>query len=643
MKRFNSHIQTHIRRAFRCRLCWRITAGVFFAILVIEAGILFFSVQNFERDRFNDVEREALVVVRTILRATDAQGTSHSNFSKVAQALRDGSVLVGASVFTRTGELISKFGEAPSLITKPLESPDKTIRRRLTDDTRMDVRFSPRRVRAPFFVSARINTSKIEGRITEFIWRVIGLVLIISVFVTVVMMVILDRIVLSPIIGLHDQLMVTGSDPNNPKKYVVESRRTDEWGDVIRAFNRMQQWAGSNLEKIKIKEQELVIAKEDAERANRAKSEFLSSMSHELRTPMNSILGFGQMLEYNPKEPLTERQKKYVGHILKGGEHLLKLINEVLDLAKIEAGKIDLSIEQFEVKPVLDESISLIQTLAEKRGIETVTSDGFDSSTEICADRTRFKQLLLNLMSNAVKYNRENGKITIECHETDDSMLHISVNDTGEGIPENMLEELFEPFSRLKADGANIEGTGIGLTITKQLIERMDGEIGVNSEVGTGSTFWIELPLAGKEIDGEFATSQETSEGEAKALPNINGTILYIEDQPTNLDLMNSIVAHIEGLSIIPAQNAEAGIKQAAVTRPDLIILDIDLPGMTGFEALKKLKNMERTKSIPVIALSAYAMPSDIEKGISAGFREYLTKPIKIDEVAGAIKDILDT
>ncbi len=231
--------------------CLRITVGVFFSILAIEAGILVFLVRNFERERFTEVEREALVVVRTILRATNSLGTDNSNFFKIAVFPRDGSVLVGAAVFDKTGKEISKFGEAPSLITKPIDSPDKTMRHKLTDNTRMDVRFSPRRVRATYFVSARINTSKIETRVNSFVWRVIGLVLLISVFVTVVMMVILDKIVLSPIINLHDQLMVTGSDPNNPKKYVVESKRNDKWGDVIRAFNRMQQWAGSNLEKIK--------------------------------------------------------------------------------------------------------------------------------------------------------------------------------------------------------------------------------------------------------------------------------------------------------------------------------------------------------------------------------------------------------
>jgi len=275
----------------------------------------------------------------------------------------------------------------------------------------MDVHLSPRRLRAPYFVTARINTSKIENKVTNFIWRVTGLVLLISIFVITVMMFNLDRIVLSPIINLHDQLMITGSDPNNPGKYVVKSQRTDEWGDIIRTFNRMQHWAELNLEKIKTKEQELLIAKEIGENANQVKSAFLSYMSHELRTPMNSILGFGQMLEYNLKKPLTDGLKKYVQHILEGGEHLLELINKFLGLAEIEASKVKLTIGDVATNSILDECLSLIESLAEKRSINCIVGEGLNSETVIRANRTRFKQSLLNLVSNGVKYNKENGRL----------------------------------------------------------------------------------------------------------------------------------------------------------------------------------------------------------------------------------------
>ena len=261
-------------------------------------------------------------------------------------------------------------------------------------------------------------------------------------------------------------------------------------------------------------EEALIKAKMEAETANRAKSDFLSSMSHELRTPMNAILGFGQMLELSPKEPLAEIQKNYVGYILKAGQHLLELIKEILDLAKIEGGDVELSIEDVCAKTALDECLSLIHPMADERGIEIVVREGFKAAAEIRADPIRFKQSLLNLLSNAVKYNRENGKITLDCHETPGGMLHVSVTDTGEGIPEDMHGKLFGPFHRLGMETTNIKGTGIGLTITKHLIERMDGHIGVDSEIGKGSTFWIELPLAERiPIDGAVADRKTVDDG----------------------------------------------------------------------------------------------------------------------------------
>jgi PAS domain S-box-containing protein len=386
---------------------------------------------------------------------------------------------------------------------------------------------------------------------------------------------------------------------------------------------------------------ERIEAERRAKEANNAKSEFLSSMSHELRTPMNAILGFAQMLEFNPKEPLTETQKESVNHIMKGGQHLLELINEVLDLAKIEAGKMEMSIEDISVKSVLDECLSLIHSMAEDRGIEITVGNSFDETIEIRTDHTRFRQSLLNLITNAIKYNRPNGTVTLDCHETPGAMLHINVADTGNGISENMLDDLFQPFNRLGAENTEIEGTGIGLTITKQIIEAMDGHIGVDTKIGEGSTFWIELPLSERKLIDEGAAGTQETGYDTKPLPDIEGTVLYVEDNPANLQLMEMIIERVEGLSMISAHNAELGIELAKSRYPNLIILDINLPGMDGYDALKKLKNIEKTKDIPIIALSANAMVRDIERGINAGFKQYLTKPIKVEEVVSAIKNVI--
>ena len=390
----------------------------------------------------------------------------------------------------------------------------------------------------------------------------------------------------------------------------------------------------------------LEAAKTDAETANRAKSEFLSSMSHELRTPLNAILGFGQMLEYNPKEPLTESQSDCVEHILGGGKHLLELINEVLDLARIEAGKVEMSFEDISFMSVYEECQSLIEPMAAHKRIDIVTADGSGHETAFLhADFTRLKQALLNLMSNAVKYNRDGGTVTLDVRDTGEGLVRISITDTGPGIPKRSLKEIFQPFKRLGAESTKVEGTGIGLTITKQLVEMMNGEIGCESTLGEGSTFWITLPAADCRSEDGADISDSAAANSNKIIPAIaegEKLILYVEDNPANLELMELIIDRAPNLKLVSALNGEIGIELARVHKPDVILMDINLPGIDGYEAMARLRANRLTKNIPIIALSAMAKRKDIEEGEAAGFFSYLTKPIVIEETLQSIKDALN-
>lgn len=408
---------------------------------------------------------------------------------------------------------------------------------------------------------------------------------------------------------------------NGDYKWVL-SRGTvvarDEQGNPTRLIG-----VRSDISDRKRTEMELVNAREAAERANQAKSDFLSSMSHELRTPLNAILGFGQILEYD--DYINEDQRDNVHEILKAGHHLLHLINEVLDLAKVESGKIDLSLEPVELMPVLEDCLRLIQPLAAARNIQL----NFPASCRsvVRVDRTRFKQVLLNLLSNAVKYNRLGGEITLKV--LNGERVRISICDTGYGVEEHRLPELFRPFNRLAAEGSEIEGTGIGLTITRRLIEVMGGAIGVSSVVNEGTTFWVDLTP--DTLDRHEATHVNEAQSIANQ-PSVRHKVLCIDDNPTNLKLIAQLLSRRPNLNLITAHTPSLGIELALSHKPEMILLDINMPGMNGYQVLEILKKESSLKEACVIAVTANAMPRDIERGKVAGFVDYITKPLDAAE-----------
>jgi signal transduction histidine kinase/ActR/RegA family two-component response regulator len=380
---------------------------------------------------------------------------------------------------------------------------------------------------------------------------------------------------------------------------------------------------------------ELAKAKDAAESANKAKSEFLASMSHELRTPMNAILGFTQILEYD--DELNSDQKDSVAEILKGGRHLLELITEVLDLAKIESGRVHLSIEPVDVAQLIEECQQLMQPLANVRNI-MLTID-LPGETAVAADRTRLKQVLLNLLSNAIKYNRDNGKIHVSVsNSANKNLLRINITDTGRGIDAANIALLFQAFNRLGAENSAIEGSGIGLTITRQLMQLMAGTVGVDSVVGTGSTFWLELPFAQLETHDKVP---ELNRLQAQLVFSQKQRILCIDDNRVNLKLISQMLSRRANLEVLTAPSPQLGIELALAQSPDLILLDINMPDMDGYQVLELLKRDPQLKSVPVFAVSANAMPRDIERGLAAGFRQYLVKPLDVNVLLKIVDDTL--
>lgn len=413
---------------------------------------------------------------------------------------------------------------------------------------------------------------------------------------------------------------------------VVITAQRDDTGR-LRGFSKVTR----DITRRRLIEEQLLRAREESERASNAKSEFLSRMSHELRTPLNAIIGYAQLIQLEQRGGSVVRG---TDQILDAGRHLLGLINEVLDIARIESGNVAMSLDAVALRPLLDEVASLSGPLATPMGVVLDTRSRVPDGCRVRADAQRLKQVLLNLIGNAIKYNCDHGRVDVAVAATAAGRLRISISDTGAGIPRELQDRLFTPFERLGAERGNVEGTGLGLAVSRRLIEAMGGEIGVDSACSSGSTFWIDLPEAGDERSSPLGRTREIIAREAEPMPAT--VVLYIEDNASNLDLVAAILRHRPSVKLHGVGNGESGLAMARSLLPDMILLDLHLPGINGMDVLRALREEPATSGIPVVVVTADATVHQRQRMLGAGARAYLTKPIHVHEFLSLIDGLHD-
>ncbi|MGA1317514.1 MAG: PAS domain-containing hybrid sensor histidine kinase/response regulator [Rubrivivax sp.] len=422
-------------------------------------------------------------------------------------------------------------------------------------------------------------------------------------------------------------------------------------GQPDRGGQRRYYAFGFDITELERTQQQLRQAKDEAEQASRAKSQFLSQMSHELRTPLNAILGFGQLLGSDPQRPLAQTQRAQLQEMMTGAQHLLNLINGLLDLGRIESGHLALTAQPVALAGAVREALALMRTLADRQGVQLCQDCTVPEGLSVHADRTRLLQVLLNLLANAIKYNRPGGEVTV-VWSREGAQVRLGVRDNGPGLRPEALSRLFQPFERLGAEHTAIEGTGIGLALSRRLMQAMGGDIEVDSLPGQGSTFWLRMPAvdAGTDVAigaGDTSTERpppvvplndrdtgaQAGDGTAPAM-----TVLCIEDNPVNLLVLEAMLSRVPGLEMLRAETSESGLEQARTAQPDLILTDIQMPGMDGFELMARLQADPLTRHIPVAAISADALPASVERGRAAGFIDYLTKPVEMAELHALLR-----
>ena len=663
---------TH-RRSIRSKLVRAVMTTTLVALLVSVAIIIFYDLRSYHRSLLNDLATQAELVghMSSAALSFDDPRLAKENLA----LLRTRPDVRAAAIYDADGKLFASYQAAGEAGGVPAQLSGRLPTAPASDRDNLVVHHPIVEDGEELGTVYLRAENQLLARTVDYLSIAAGVTLL-AMFVAYLLMRRMGRVVTAPIVAITE----IARDVVATRDYSRRAPRisNDEAGELVDSFNAMlteiegrtreletssseiareaAERSRAQQEVMRLNEQleqrvdertlqlalanaELANAIEEARSANQAKSAFLSSMSHELRTPLNAILGFAQILTSDTLPSTLEQKKEFANHILKSGRHLLTLINEILDLAKVESGTVTLSMEPVALSDTLLETRAMVEPIAASRGVRVLFPE--TPGAVVLADRTRLKQVLLNLLSNAVKYNREAGAVVVACEQVAPARLRLSVQDTGAGLDADQVASLFQPFNRLGQEGGSQEGTGIGLVVTKRLVELMGGEIGVSSSPGMGSVFWIELastaPLA-VQAEGAPDAAQEADAVPDEGEPHL---ILYVEDNPANLRLVEEIVRFRSDLRLLSAHDGHVGLSLARAHRPEIILMDLNLPGMSGMEVLRQLRADPLTAGIPVIALTANAMQRDIERGLAAGFSRYLTKPIDIDKFTDAINSTL--
>lgn len=617
--------------------------------LALSTACFFFTIYELKTTK-SSLQKEILLLAKVIAQNSiaaiefDDKDLAHDNLSPLDVDPRVSS----AAIYSLSGKLFISYSRKPDTSNNPPNSPSKDGITFTSKSINIfyPIEFKNKRI-GTIYISAGLN--ELTDRLIEFLFISAG-VLAFSMLIGIYLSSKLQKLITVPI----EKLKRVASDSNQTSKLddLDDIDSGDELGDFSRAFKAMLSKLRSAEKRLTVHsdELELLVQKRTneleaekirAEKANQAKTEFLSNMSHELRTPLNAILGFSQLMELKVQKNSDPEHTQNIFHIIKAGKHLLSLINEILDLSKIESGNQELDFEPVKIETVLNEVCTMMSPSAIKEGIALGFPETNAHKLFIYVDRIRFKQILINIISNAIKYNKSQGRVDLKLISNSEH-IKIEVVDTGMGIPDSLQQKIFEPFYRVDNSHNNIEGTGIGLPISKKLAIDMGGEISLKTQLNIGSTFTIKFPAY------HFSSENEVLIEENKDIPDITNTskkycALYIEDNEANTALVKRIIETTPNISFLSASRAQVGIQLAIEHKPDIILMDLHMPGMDGIAAFKILQNSDETKSIPVIAVSADAMGTTIERMIDMGFHSFITKPINIPNLFEKINSALES